>query len=160
VHDDGLLRDADFRRCLLARSLSFVGSIITLIGLPVLVYRLTGSASLTALVSACEAAPYVVFGLVAGALTDRWDRRRVMVRADLLSAGLLATVPVAHFLGVLSLPQVFAVAFLGPSIGVFYDGAVFGAIPTLVGRHRIARANAYVWSVQGAGEVVLPAFVG
>jgi len=63
-----------------------VGSIATLVALPVLVYRLTGSAALTALVSGLEAAPYVVFGLVAGALSDRWNRRRTMVTAELLGA--------------------------------------------------------------------------
>lgn len=155
-----LLRHPDFRRYLVARGLSFVGSIITLIALPVLVYRLTGSKTLTALVSGCEAAPYVLFGLLAGALTDRWNRKRVMVRADLASGVLLASVPVAHLLGVLTVPHVFAVAFLGPAIAVFYDGAVFGAIPTLVGRGRIAVANTYVFTVQGLGEVVLPSLVG
>ncbi len=53
-----------------------------------------------------------------------------------------------------------AVAFLGPTIGVFFDGAVFGAIPTLVGRGRIAEANSYVWSLQSMIEIVAPAVIG
>ncbi|MBA2716726.1 MAG: MFS transporter [Propionibacteriales bacterium] len=74
--------DADFRRYWWARTLSTTGTVITLIALPVLVYRLSGSAFLTALVSALEAAPYVIFGLFAGALSDRWNRRLLMVNAD------------------------------------------------------------------------------
>lgn len=155
-----LLRDPDFLKYVAARGLSLLGSITTLIALPVLVYRLSGSSSLTALVAGLEAAPYMVFGLVAGALSDRWNRRTVMVTADLLSAALLASIPLAHWADVLTVPHILVVAFLGPTIGTFFDGAVFGAIPMLVGRARIGQANSYVWSVQGLGEVVMPSLVG
>ena len=53
-----------------------------------------------------------------------------------------------------------AVAFLGPTIGVFFDGAVFGALPTLVGRERIAEANSVAWAAASVVEMVMPAVVG
>lgn len=137
-----------------------MGSIATLVALPVLVYRLTASASLTAVVAGLEAAPYVVVGLPAGALSDRWDRRRTMVASDLLGAALVASVPLAHLLGVLSVPQILVVAFGGPALTTFFDGASFGAVPTLVGRDRIGQANSYVWTVQGLAEIVTPAVAG
>ena len=84
----------------------------------------------------------------------------MVVVADVCSALLLATVPLAHLFGVLTVPHVLAVAFLGPAVGTFFDGAVFGAVPMLVGRSRIAQANACVWSLQGMVEVVMPAAVG
>jgi hypothetical protein len=155
-----LTQDGQFVRYLLARTLSGAGSIVTLISLPILVYRLSDSASLTALVAACEAAPYLLFGLFAGALADRWNRKRVMVAADLVSTALIATLPLAHWLGEVTVPHVLAVAFLGPTVGVFFDGAVFGAIPTMVGRGRIAEANAIAWGIQSANEIVLPSLVG
>lgn len=155
-----LLRDADFLRYAGARTLSLVGDVITLIALPVLVYRLSASAPLTAVVAGLEAAPYLVFGLLAGALSDRWNRKTVMVTADLVGTLLIASVPVAHVLGVLTVPHILIVAFAGPAVATFFDGAVFGAVPTLVGRGRIAQANSYVWSVQGVAEVVLPSLVG
>ncbi len=157
---DGLLQDRQFVRYLVARGLSGAGSVATLIALPVLVYRLSGDPGLTALVAGCEAAPYLLFGLFSGALTDRWNRRRVMIVADLLSALLLATIPLAAWLGTVTVPHVLAVAFLGPTIGVFFDGAVFGAIPTLVGRDRIAGANSIAWSVHSVVEIVVPSTVG
>lgn len=96
--------DRDFRRYWWARVLSTAGSGVTLVALPVLVYRLTGSTVLTALVSALEASAYVVFGLLSGARSDRHDRRAIMVGADLLDAALLASVPVAYWLGALTVP--------------------------------------------------------
>jgi hypothetical protein len=155
-----LRRDPDFRRYFLARALSALGTLTTLIALPVLVYRISGSAAITALVTALEAAPYLIFGLLAGALTDRWDRRRVMVVADVLNAAVIASVPVAHLLGVLTLGHVLVVAFVGPAIFVFFDGAVFGAVPALVGRHRIGQANSYVWTVQSICDVLAPSVAG
>ncbi len=157
---DRLLRDGQFVRYLVARTLSGAGNIVTLIALPILVYRISDSASLTALVAACEAAPYLLFGLFAGALADRWNRKRVMVTADVLSTALIATLPLAHWMGEVTVPHVLAVAFLGPTIAVFFDGAVFGAIPTLVGRGRIAEANSISWSIQSVNEIALPSLVG
>ena len=157
---DRLLKDPAFLRYVAARVLSLVGNIITLVALPVLVYRLSGSSFLTALVAGLEAAPYAIFGLFAGALSDRWNRKTVMVTADILSACVLATVPIAHLLDVLTVPHILLVAFAGPAIGTFFDGAVFGAVPMLVGRNRIAEANSYVWSVQGMVEIVMPSLVG
>src|SRR5829696_4200524 len=99
----GRLRDdPDFRRYWLARVLSITGSMVTAVALPVLVYRLSGSTFLTALTTALEAAPYLLTGLFAGALSDRWNRRRVMVSADLVNAVLIGSIPVAHLLGVLT----------------------------------------------------------
>jgi MFS family permease len=156
----GVLRDREFLRYFLARQLSVAGSIVTLVTLPIIVYRTSGSASLTALVAACEAAPYLLFGLFSGALTDRWNRKKVMVTADVLSALLVATVPLADLLGQLTVPHVLAVAFLGPTIGVFFDGAVFGALPTLVGRGRIAEANSVSWAASSVVEMMMPSLVG
>ena len=160
MSDPGLLRDREFVRYLAARGLSGTGSMATYIALPVLVYRTSDDAGLTALVAALEAAPYLLFGLLAGALTDRWNRKRVMVAADLLGAAVLASIPLAAAVGEVTVPHILVVAFLGPTIGVFFDGAVFGAIPLLVGRGRIAEANSYAWSLQSAIEIVAPAVVG
>jgi MFS family permease len=152
--------DPDFRRYWLSRVTSLSGSVITFVALPVLVYRLSGSAPLTALVTGLEAAPYLLFGLFAGAFGDRWDRRIVMVAADIVCAGVIASVPIAHWVGLLTVPHLMVVAFLGPAIATFFDGANFGALPVLVGRDRVAQANAAVWGAQTAIEIALPALVG
>ena len=157
----GTLRaDPDFRRYFVARLLSQAGTIITLIALPVLVYRISDSATLTATVSMFEAAPYMLFGLFAGALADRLDRRRLMVTADLADAVLMGSVPAAYLLDALTVPHLLVVAFGVPAIAVFFDGANFGALPVLVGTERIAKANAVVWSAATAAEVVLPSLIG
>ncbi|GAA1616967.1 MULTISPECIES: MFS transporter [Kribbella] len=152
--------DPDFRRYWLARALSVTGSMVTAIALPVLVYRLSGSTVLTAVVSALESAPYLLAGLFAGALADRWNRRRVMVTADSVNAVLVGSVPVAHLLGVLTVVQVLVVAFTVQAVYTFFDGANFGALPVLVGRARVAQANSAVWTASSLIELFVPPLTG
>ena len=160
VVPDRLRDDPDFRRYWTARALSITGSMVTAIALPVLVYRLSGSTVLTALVTALESAPYLLTGLFAGALADRWNRRRVMITADCVNAVLVGSVPVAHLLGVLSIAHVLVVAFTVQSVYTFFDGANFGALPVLVGRARVAQANSAVWTASSLIELFVPPLTG
>jgi MFS family permease len=157
----GRLRDdADFRRFLLARLVSLAGTSVTYVAFPVAVYSLSSSPLLTATVTAVEALPYLMFGLVAGALADRFDRKRVMVTVDLLSAVVLGSIPVAHWLGGLTVPHLIVAAFVVSGLWVFFDAADFGALPTLVGRDRIPAANSAMWSSSTVVETTIPLLAG
>jgi MFS family permease len=152
--------DPDFRRYWVARASSLTGSMVTAIALPVLVYRLSGSPFLTALVTALEAAPYLLVGLFAGALSDRWNRRRVMVSADLINAVVIGSVPLAYLAGILTVAQVLVAGFVVQMVFTFFDGANFGALPVLVGRDRIGQANAAVWTASSLIELFVPPLAG
>jgi hypothetical protein len=157
----GRLRDdRDFRRYWVARMTSLAGSLATAVAMPVLVYRLSHSPSLTALTSVLEALPYLVVGLFAGALGDRWNRKRVMVTADLLSAVVIASVPVAWWLGGLTVAHVLVAGFVAQALFTMFDGANFGALPVLVGRARVGEANSAVWGFGGVLDLAVPALVG
>lgn len=80
------LRIRDFRLLWFARLVSLLGSWLLVIAVPAYVYELTGSLAATGLTLAAEFLPSVLFGAVAGVLVDRWDRRRVMIAADLARA--------------------------------------------------------------------------
>jgi len=155
-----LLDDRDFRLYWLARMVSVGGSLITVVAMPVLVYTLTRSPGLTALVTTLDALPYLLMGLFAGALSDRWNRKRVMVTADLANVVVIGSVPLAHWLGVLTIPHVLVAGFVAQSLFTFFDGANFGALPVLVGRERVGDANAAIWGVGGVLDLVVPAGVG
>lgn len=155
-----LREDPDFRRYWLARQVSVAGTLVTAVALPVLVYRLSGSPSLTALVTLVEGLPYLLFGLVSGALSDRLDRRRVMVVADLLSAVAIGSVPLAHALGTLTVGHALVAGFLAQACFVFFDGAAFGALPAIVGRDRLAPANAAIWGFGSLLDLGVPMAAG
>ncbi|GAA3384077.1 MFS transporter [Cryptosporangium minutisporangium] len=135
------MRGRGFGGFLVARTVSWAGSALTLVALPVLLYERTGNAALTGLAAALEALPYLLLGLPAGAVADRWDRRRTLVVTAALSAGLLASVPIADAAGLLTTGHLLAVAAGGATLFVFSDAATFGTLPALVGRERIAVAT-------------------
>ncbi|MEV6715310.1 MFS transporter [Lentzea sp. NPDC051208] len=152
--------ERDFSRYLLARVLSVAGAVVSAVSLPVLVYQLTGSAGWTSAVAVAEALPYLVFGLLAGALADRVDRRVMMVALDLGVAAVLLSVPLAWWAGVLSAPHVVAVAFATQTAFVFFDAANFGALPALVGKDRLTAAYSTLFGRTTAVELVVPGLTG
>lgn len=152
--------DRDFRRYWSARTVSVAGSVATFVVLPTLIWRLTENSFYTGALVALEAVPYLLFGLVAGAVADRFDRRRIMIRADLLNALVLGSVPLAAAFDALTVPHLMAVGSIGAALFVFFDAANFGALPTLVGRDRIAAANGVVMGSGSVVEIAVPSLTG
>src|SRR5688572_31452079 len=123
-------------------------------------YSVTGSAVHTGALAALAAAPYLVCGLLAGALVDRMHRRTVMVVTDLVSAGLLVSVPVAAVSDALTPAHLLIVAGGVASATVWFDAANFGAVPALVGTDQLVRANSAIWSASTAVHVAAPPVAG
>lgn len=149
-----------FRRFLGVRSLALLGNALSLVAMPVLAYRITGSAALTALVASGTFWPYLVFGLPAGALADRWNRRRLMVSSSVLAALALASVPAAAAAGALTFPHLLAAELTVASLFVFSDAASFGALPQLVGRRGLASATSAMMIVHSGLMLAGPALAG
>ncbi len=155
-----LLREPDFRRWYLSSSISYAGTAASAVALPLLAYRATGSATVTAAVVALEALPYLMFGLLAGAVADRWPRKRMMVCADVLAAALVASVPAADRAGALTGVHVLVVAFGVGTAFCWFDAAAWGALTRVVGRDRLPAANSWIWGTSTVLGIAVPAAVG
>lgn len=155
-----LWKHPDFLRYWGSRAVTMVGSSVTAVALPVLIYQITGSPALTSALMATSTLSMAFFGLVGGVLGDRFDRRRIMIGADLVSALAIASLVLAHVLDVLTIPHVYAAAFASASAAVLFDGSSAGALPSLVGRRRLPDANARIWGTQGVLDVAMPAMAG
>lgn len=155
-----LWRDRDYVRFWAARVVVVAGSAVTAVAMPLLVLDLSGSALLTASVTALQVAPYLVLGLLAGAFADRLPRRRVMVSAELVAAAALVSVPVVDAVGRLTVGHLLAVTTVVATSFVWFDAAAFGTLPALVGRERLAEANSALWSATTLVGVAGPALGG
>ncbi|MCX6043658.1 MAG: MFS transporter [Chloroflexi bacterium] len=144
----------------LGRTVSLAGSAITGVVLPILIYQLTGSALQTSLLTTFNVLPYLIFGLFAGVVADRVNRKRLMVLCDLLNVLLLSSIPIAGLFHLLSLGQIYAVALLSATAFVWFDAANFGALPALVGREQVLQANSLLWSAGTVVEIVGPSLGG
>ncbi|MBQ9663739.1 MAG: MFS transporter [Oscillospiraceae bacterium] len=83
------------------QSLSQLGSAMTNFALTLWLYQSTGSALQTALLSICSYAPYVIMSIFSGALSDKWDKKKIMLVCDTLAACCTVTVFALLGLGIL-----------------------------------------------------------
>jgi MFS family permease len=110
--------------------------------------------------AALEFAPGLLFGLVAGVWLDRTRRRPVLVASQLAAAAALATVPLAAALHVLTIQQLFAVAFVSGTAATFFGVAQIAFLPALVGRDRLLEANAHYQTSRTAAALLGPGLAG
>src|SRR3954463_1073917 len=89
----------DFWKFWAGQTISNLGSSFTAFALPLLIYKLTGSALNLTLASVAAFLPYLLFGLVIGAWVDRLNRKRLMIAVDLTNAALIASIPLLAMLG-------------------------------------------------------------
>ncbi|WP_234438397.1 MFS transporter [Streptomyces sp. NRRL S-340] len=155
-----LRRLPGFRWFWMSRAVSGLGSAVTAVALPVLTFQETRSPLLVSLVAAAGTLPYVVFGLIAGAVADRTDRRRLMIAADWLNAACLASVPFAAALGVLTAGHLLAVAFTSAALGLFFDAGVYGFVPDVVGKDHLAAANSALYGTETVVRIAGNALAG
>ncbi|MFC8535712.1 MFS transporter [Streptomyces sp. NPDC057249] len=141
-----------FGRLWTAQTVSSLGDGITHAALPLVAFTLTRDPLALAVVTAASTLPWLLFGILGGALVDRWDRRRTMWVADTARAVLLAIPAAAAGLDVLSIPLLAAVAFLLGLGGLFFDTAATAYLPDLLSRDpaRLELANSRLRGAQTA----------
>jgi len=151
---------AEFCKFLLGQTVSNVGSSFTIFVLPLLVFKLTGSALNLALVASAEYIPYLLFGLIIGAWVDRVDRRRLMILTDIAQALVISSIPLLGALGLLSVWWIYAVGFVSSTLWIFFNTAEFAAVPSLVPEEDLPAANGYLQASYATATVVGPLLAG
>jgi MFS family permease len=151
---------AEFWKFLLGQTVSNVGSSFTIFVLPLLVFKLTGSALNLALVASAEYIPYLLFGLIIGAWVDRVDRRRLMILTDIAQALVISSIPLLAALGLLSVWWIYAVGFASSTLWIFFNTAEFAAVPSLVVREDLPAANGFLQASYATATVVGPLLAG
>jgi MFS family permease len=157
-----VLRERDFRRFWLGETVSLVGDQITLIALPlVAVLELDANASQMGLLTAAALVPNLLFSLHAGAWIDRRGKRRQMMIATALGrAVLLASIPLAYVIGVLSFAQLYVASFLVGTLSVLFFVAYSTLFVSLVPRSRYLEANSLLHGSRALSFVAGPSVGG
>ncbi|MFF6995415.1 MFS transporter [Streptomyces sp. NPDC008313] len=157
----GPLRSRDFRLLLAGAAAGQLGAQVTLVALPlVAVLELDASAFQVGLVTAAETAGFLLVGLPAGALTDRMRKRPLMVRADLVRAAAMASVPTAALLDVLTMAQLYAVALVTGVATVFFDVAHQSYLPQILPLDQLVPGNGALETVRSTAQVTGPGLGG
>ncbi|MEV6967741.1 MFS transporter [Hamadaea sp. NPDC051192] len=138
-------RVRDFRVFFTATSFSQLGVNAGYVAAPTLaVTALDATTAQVGLLATLSTVAFLLIGLPSGAWVDRLNARRVLVAADLIRAVLIGSVPVAWWLGGLTLAQLYAVVLINGCATVFFDVGSQSVLPRLVGRENLIPANAAV----------------
>lgn len=141
--------------------MSGLGSAITSLALQTLVLvALDGGAAQVGWLNSTRWLPYLLLGLVVGAVVDRVRRRPVMMVTDLARAGLLALIPLAWAFDVLTFPLLLIVILLFGTASLVNDAASMSFVPRLVPRHELQRARARLDGASAVAQTAGPAMAG
>jgi MFS family permease len=146
----GLFRNRDFSLLLSGQLVSAIGDQAHFMALPLIVLALTGSATQAGFVLGLGTLSFLLFGLIAGALVDRWDRKATMIWCELGRAVLTAGVAVALWLNKLTMPQLYATAVLAGILTTLFQVANTAALPNVVGPRQLPAALGYSQSAASA----------
>jgi DHA3 family macrolide efflux protein-like MFS transporter len=139
---------------------SITGTTLTGFALQIWVYLETGSVTRLALVTLAFALPSVLLSPIAGALVDRWDRRLTMLGADLLAGLTTLAIAALYFSGHLEIWHLYLLTGVGALGNAFQAPAWMAAIPLLVPKKHLGRANGLVQVNEAIGLVAAPAIAG
>jgi MFS family permease len=131
-HSTSLGRNYDFVVLWTGETVSQLGSSMSFFVFPLIGYAVTGSTGLAALTGAAYSLGAVASRLPAGALVDRFDRKRVLVASNLLGTLLYGSVALSAVAGVLTLAQLMVVAGLTGIVSSFFRPAETAAIKSVV----------------------------
>jgi MFS family permease len=156
-----LVRDPGFLRLWAAETISHFGSSVTGLALPFVAITLLHATPLqVAILNLADFLPFLLIGLIAGVLVDRFPRRAILIGGDLGRALLIATIPLAYLAGLLTLAQLMLVGFAIGVLTVFFDVAYQAYLPSLIGREDLVEGNSKLELSRSGAGLIGPGLAG
>jgi len=135
------LAHRDYRLLVAGMSVSLLGDGLFLVALAWQVYTLSDAPTALATVGIAMTIPTIACLLIGGAVSDRFDRRVVMLTADTVRAVVLAALAALAVTGALVLPELFAIAVVYGAATAFFNPASDALVPQLLPGDALAQAN-------------------
>ena len=155
-----VLREPDFRRLFLGRSVSLVGDGIAPVAIAFAVLDLTGSATDLGIVLAAHGVMVIALILVGGVFADRISPRLSMLRADLVRMVVTGLMAVLLITGAAEIWQLAVLYAIEGGATAFFNPASNGIVPSVVSRARLQEANALLNLSRSLGKTIGPALAG
>lgn len=136
-----VFRNPSFTRLWFAQLISTIGDAFTMIAAGIYIFRLTGSTLQVGLMLIATSVPTMLLGLVAGVFVDRFDRKKIMVAADLSRAVLVCLIPI---LLPYHVAWLYVLVMLISSIGTFFHPAFDSVLPETATDEELTAANSMI----------------
>lgn len=146
-----VFRNRNFSLLWTGQLISTMGSALTSIAASIYIFRLTDSALSVGLMLMATAAPSLLVGLFAGVFVDRYDRKTIMITADILRAVLILLVPI---LAPINIIWLYVIVMLTSAVGQFFDPAHESVLPEVASDEELAAANSMI-AISGFGSTAV-----
>lgn len=155
-----LWHNRDFLILWVGQIVSIFGTQVSMLAFPLLILAITHSPAEAGLIGALRGLPYAVLLLPAGALVDRWDRKRTMILADAGRFLALGSIPLALATGHLSLGLLCAVSLVEGTLFTFFNVAETACLPRVVSKDRLPAAVSLNSGTDSVSMLVGPSIGG
>jgi MFS family permease len=157
----GLWANLDFVKLWTGQTVSEFGSAVSALAIPWLAAKeLDATPFEFSLLTVLGFMPFILFALPAGVWVDRLRRRPILIVGDASRAVLLAWIPLAWALGILTIWQLFAITFVVGIFTVFFDVAYQSYLPSLVERDELTEGNSKLYTTASAAQIAGPGLAG
>lgn len=154
---DGML---GFSLVWLGQFVSLIGSQMTRFGLTIWAWQVTGRATALALVGLFSLVPMLVFSPIAGAVVDRWSRKKLMILGDLVAGVSTIFLLVLFLIGKMEIWHIYLVAAISGTGEAFQRPAYMAAISTMIPKKHYGRAQGMIGMVASATSIIAPMAAG
>jgi MFS family permease len=152
----GAFRSPAFTRFYFGQALSYLGDGLRTIAIPLLVFKLTGSAVSLGVTFALEITPFALFSLIGGSLADRLERRMIMLVCDGIRFTIMFVFAVAFATHLLTLPLLYTGVVLLAVCGAIFLGCQAPSIPYLLGKDGAKSAVATLFATEQGVNLIAP----
>ncbi len=150
-----LFRHPDYRKLWTAATVSLFGTQVSQLAIPfIAAVVLHASPGEVGLLTTIDFLPFILFTLPAGVWVDRFPKKRILVFGDLGRAAMLISIPIAWWLGALTIWQLYIVGFVIGTMTVFFDVADQSYLPTILDREDLVDGNAKLQISQSSAQIL------
>ena len=146
-----IFRNRNFTLLWVGQLVTEMGTSLTLLAASIYVYKVTGSALNVGLMMMASAAPSLLVGLIAGVFVDRYDRKKIMIIADLIRAVLILSIPLLLPSGI---GWMYILIMLSSTVGQFFNPAHASVLPEIASEEELNAANSLM-AISSFGSLVI-----
>jgi MFS family permease len=144
----------------LGQFVSLIGSSMTRFGLTIWAWQVTGRATALALVGFFSLVPMLIFSPIAGAVVDRWSRKKLMILGDLVAGVSTIFLLTLFLLGKMEIWHIYLVAAISGAGEAFQRPAYMAAISTMIPKKHYGRAQGMIGMVASSTSIIAPMAAG
>ncbi|RAZ79297.1 MFS transporter [Planococcus halotolerans] len=153
-----VLKNKNVLYYLAGAGISQLGNVLAGLAFLFISYDLTQSAGLTTVIAISQAAPYLLFGLIGGAVADRVQKKRLLLWIDLIRVPIILSLVVFYQFEMLAFWHLLIVSFVIQSLGCFYNPAYRAVLPLVTPVDDRTTVNSLLDTVTRGVQVLTPIF--